>query len=64
MAEVPLLTWNSYRLGNDGNWSTVQVLLGSSSDLVQVLPSTYLSEFLAIGPGGCSPSKQHMRWIS
>ncbi|UKZ59939.1 uncharacterized protein TrAtP1_001227 [Trichoderma atroviride] len=51
-------------LGIDGNWSTIKVLLGSNSDLVNVLLSTSLSEFWAIGPGGClqntSPS-QHDR---
>ncbi|RFU74103.1 eukaryotic aspartyl protease family [Trichoderma arundinaceum] len=40
-------------LGIDGNWSTIKVLLGSNSDLVNVLLSTSLSEFWAVGPGGC-----------
>ncbi|KAM0254530.1 hypothetical protein ACHAQJ_006690 [Trichoderma viride] len=40
-------------LGIDGNWSTIKILLGSNSDLVNVLLSTSLSEFWAIGPGGC-----------
>ncbi|KAL7809896.1 aspartic peptidase domain-containing protein [Trichoderma aethiopicum] len=43
-------------LGIDGNWSTIKVLLGSNSDLVNVLMSTSLSEFWAIGPGGCLTS--------
>ncbi|KAL7921655.1 aspartic peptidase domain-containing protein [Trichoderma austrokoningii] len=51
-------------LGIDGNWSTIKVLLGSNSDLVNVLLSTSLSELWAVGPGGClqstSPS-QHDR---
>ncbi|KAK1237743.1 hypothetical protein MKX07_003579 [Trichoderma sp. CBMAI-0711] len=46
-------------LGIDGNWSTIKVLLGSNSDLVNVLMSTSLSEFWAIGPGGCL--KSHSR---
>lgn len=46
----------NYRLGIDGNWSTVQFLVGSESDLVNVLPSTSLSEFWAVGPGGCATS--------
>ncbi|KAL7805342.1 aspartic peptidase domain-containing protein [Trichoderma gracile] len=51
-------------LGIDGNWSTIKVLLGSNSDLVNVLMSTSLSEFWAIGPGGCLKStstSQHDR---
>ncbi|EHK43506.1 hypothetical protein TRIATDRAFT_32938 [Trichoderma atroviride IMI 206040] len=45
-------------LGIDGNWSTIKVLLGSNSDLVNVLLSTSLSEFWAIGPGGCLQNTQ------
>ncbi|PFH55780.1 hypothetical protein XA68_17627 [Ophiocordyceps unilateralis] len=41
-------------LGIDGNWSTVSFLLGSDSELVNVLISTTLSEFWAIGSGGCA----------
>ncbi|PHH64591.1 hypothetical protein CDD81_4202 [Ophiocordyceps australis] len=40
-------------LGNDGNWSSVSFLLGSSSAQSNVFVSTSLSEFWAIGPGGC-----------
>ncbi|RDA85300.1 putative aspartyl protease [Ophiocordyceps camponoti-leonardi (nom. inval.)] len=43
-------------LGIDGNWSTVSFLLGSDSELVNVLISTTLSEFWAIGSGGCAPN--------
>ncbi|KAL7788941.1 aspartic peptidase domain-containing protein [Trichoderma ceciliae] len=46
-------------LGIDGNWSTIKVLLGSNSDLVNVLLSTSLSEFWAIGPGGCLKKEPH-----
>ncbi|KAL7933721.1 acid protease [Trichoderma chlorosporum] len=46
-------------LGIDGNWSTIKVLLGSNSDLVNVLMSTSLSEFWAIGPGGCLKKEPH-----
>ncbi|PHH74128.1 hypothetical protein CDD82_5092 [Ophiocordyceps australis] len=42
-------TW----LGNDGNWSSVAFALGSSSAQSNVFVSTSLSEFWAIGPGGC-----------
>ncbi|KAF3072379.1 hypothetical protein CFAM422_005490 [Trichoderma lentiforme] len=48
-------------LGIDGNWSTIKVLLGSSSDLVNVLLSTSLSEFWAVGPGGCLKSTSPSR---
>ncbi|UNI21949.1 hypothetical protein JDV02_007888 [Purpureocillium takamizusanense] len=41
-------------LGIDGNWSTAQFLLGSKSDLVNVIVSTGLSEFWAVGGGGCA----------
>ncbi|PTB63940.1 acid protease [Trichoderma citrinoviride] len=46
-------------LGIDGNWSTIKVLLGSNSDLVNVLMSTSLSEFWAVGPGGCLQKEPH-----
>ncbi|KAL6808037.1 acid protease [Trichoderma sp. SZMC 28013] len=46
-------------LGIDGNWSTIKVLLGSNSDLVNVLLSTSLSEFWAVGPGGCLKKEPH-----
>ncbi|KAK4061207.1 uncharacterized protein Triagg1_10379 [Trichoderma aggressivum f. europaeum] len=48
-------------LGIDGNWSTIKVLLGSNSDLVNVLLSTSLSEFWAVGPGGCLKSTSPSR---
>ncbi|KAK2589771.1 hypothetical protein QQS21_012552 [Conoideocrella luteorostrata] len=40
-------------LGIDGNWSTFAFLAGNN-DPVNVLFSTSISEFWAIGPGGCS----------
>ncbi|PHH89428.1 hypothetical protein CDD83_6081 [Cordyceps sp. RAO-2017] len=46
-------------LGIDGNWSTVSFLLGSDSEVVNVLLSTTLSEFWAIGPGGCVDKDPH-----
>ncbi|KYK59578.1 Eukaryotic aspartyl protease family protein [Drechmeria coniospora] len=51
---APLSLQQGDWLGIDGNWSTVLFLLGSNSDVVNVLPSTGLSEFWTIGPGGCS----------
>ncbi|TWU78529.1 hypothetical protein ED733_001426 [Metarhizium rileyi] len=39
-------------LGIDGNWSTFSFLVGSNNN-VSVLFSTALSEFWAVGPGGC-----------
>ncbi|KND87875.1 Candidapepsin [Tolypocladium ophioglossoides CBS 100239] len=50
---VPVALQAGDWLGIDGNWSTVSFLLGSNSDFVNVLVSTSLSEFWAIGPGGC-----------
>lgn len=44
------------RLGIDGNWSTVSFLLGSNSDVVNVLISTTLSEFWAVGAGDVVPA--------
>ncbi|CCT64359.1 uncharacterized protein FFUJ_04426 [Fusarium fujikuroi IMI 58289] len=44
------------RTGSDGNWSTISFSLGSNSQAIEVLVSTALSEFWAIGPGGCLPS--------
>lgn len=35
----------------------MQFLLGSQTDVVSVLVSTSLSEFWAVGPGGCQESK-------
>lgn len=43
-----------HRLGVDGNWSTFGFLVGSNN--VNVLFSTALSEFWAVGPGGCNRS--------
>lgn len=51
-----LVTNNSLRLGVDGNWSTYAFLVGNNNP-VNVLFSTTISEFWAIGPGGC-PDKQ------
>ncbi|KAF4344600.1 hypothetical protein FBEOM_1442 [Fusarium beomiforme] len=45
--------------GSDGNWSTISFSLGSDSQPVEVLVSTALSEFWAIGPGGCLPKEPH-----
>ncbi|KAK5998285.1 hypothetical protein PT974_00659 [Cladobotryum mycophilum] len=46
-------------LGIDGNWSTVKFLLGSPVQCVNVLVSTSLSEFWAVGPGGCLEDEPH-----
>ncbi|KAL4729330.1 hypothetical protein ACLX1H_003745 [Fusarium chlamydosporum] len=48
---LPAGDWSS----TDGNWSTISFYLGSNSQHVDVLVSTALSEFWAIGPGGCLP---------
>ncbi|KAK6708968.1 hypothetical protein SNK04_009913 [Fusarium graminearum] len=45
--------------GTDGNWSTISFYLGSNSQHVDVLVSTALSEFWAVGPGGCLPKEPH-----
>lgn len=42
--------------GIDGNWSTVGLTVGSDSQSVNVLVGTALSEFWAVGTGGCYPS--------
>lgn len=42
--------------GIDGNWSTVGLSVGSDSQPVNVLVGTALSEFWAVGTGGCYPS--------
>lgn len=52
---IPYGDW----LGIDGNWSTVRFLLGTQSDLIDVIPSTSLSELWAVGPGGCPSKEQH-----
>ncbi|KAM3456036.1 hypothetical protein MY3296_001905 [Beauveria thailandica] len=52
---IPYGDW----LGIDGNWSTVRFLLGTQSDLVNIIPSTSLSELWAVGPGGCQSKEQH-----
>ncbi|KJZ78013.1 hypothetical protein HIM_02650 [Hirsutella minnesotensis 3608] len=56
---APVALQASDWLGVDGNWSTVSFLLGSNSDVVNVLISTTLSEFWAIGPGGCVGKEPH-----
>ncbi|KAF5016523.1 hypothetical protein F66182_11770, partial [Fusarium sp. NRRL 66182] len=45
--------------GADGNWSTISFSLGSDSQAVDVLVSTALSEFWAVGPGGCLLKEPH-----
>ncbi|OAA81084.1 Peptidase aspartic, catalytic [Akanthomyces lecanii RCEF 1005] len=52
---IPYGDW----LGIDGNWSTVRFLLGTESNLINVVPSTSLSELWAVGPGGCQTKDQH-----
>lgn len=47
---------NGQWAGIDGNWSTVSFLLGADSQPVDVLVGTALSEFWAVGIGGCYPS--------
>ncbi|KAM4064641.1 eukaryotic aspartyl protease [Hirsutella rhossiliensis] len=56
---APVALQASDWLGIDGNWSTVSFLLGSNSDLVNVLISTTLSEFWAVGAGGCAGKDAH-----
>ncbi|KHN98006.1 Eukaryotic aspartyl protease family protein [Metarhizium album ARSEF 1941] len=48
-------------LGNDGNWSTFGFRVGSNNN-VNVLFSTALSEFWAVGPGGCNKSMTLSIW--
>ncbi|KAH6895280.1 aspartic peptidase domain-containing protein [Thelonectria olida] len=45
--------------GIDGNWSMLAFDLGSNLQQVDVLVSTALSEFWAVGPGGCLPREPH-----
>ncbi|KAI5364499.1 Putative aspartic peptidase A1 family, aspartic peptidase domain superfamily [Septoria linicola] len=42
-----------YWLGNDGNWSTIALQLGSQKQLVQVLPATSGSSVWAVHTQGC-----------
>ncbi|EQL01006.1 Eukaryotic aspartyl protease family protein [Ophiocordyceps sinensis CO18] len=56
---APVALQASDWLGVDGNWSTVSFLLGSNSDVVNVLISTTLSEFWAVGAGGCVGKESH-----
>ncbi|KAI6748605.1 hypothetical protein HG530_015378 [Fusarium avenaceum] len=55
----PILLPASGWSGSDGNWSTISLSLGSNSQQVEVLVSTALSEFWAVGPGGCLPKEPH-----
>ncbi|KAI5463125.1 aspartic peptidase domain-containing protein [Mariannaea sp. PMI_226] len=52
---APLSLQSSSWKGVDGNWSTLAFELGSNSQKVDVLVSTALSEFWAVGSGGCLP---------
>ncbi|KAM0221559.1 hypothetical protein ACHAPQ_000081 [Fusarium lateritium] len=56
---APILLQTSGWSGSDGNWSTISFSLGSDSQQVEVLVSTALSEFWAVGPGGCLPKEPH-----
>ncbi|RSL89391.1 hypothetical protein CDV31_015891 [Fusarium ambrosium] len=56
---APLLLSPSRWKGIDGNWSTISFSLGSNSQAVDVLVSTALSEFWAVGSGGCLPREPH-----
>ncbi|KAG6048218.1 hypothetical protein E4U39_007599 [Claviceps sp. Clav50 group G5] len=56
LAPQPVSLNASEWLGIDGNWSTYAFLVGNNNP-VNVLFSTTISEFWAIGPGGC-PDKQ------
>ncbi|KZL87016.1 eukaryotic aspartyl protease [Colletotrichum incanum] len=49
MALTPSNDW----YGVDGNWSTIRLQVGMPGQSVNVLASTSLSEFWAIGAGGC-----------
>ncbi|SCN74140.1 uncharacterized protein FFE2_03036 [Fusarium fujikuroi] len=55
----PVLLPSGGWTGSDGNWSTISFSLGSNSQAIEVLVSTALSEFWAIGPGGCLPKEPH-----
>lgn len=52
---IPSSIWK----GIDGNWSTVTFYVGSNSQELDVLVSTSLSEFWAVGSGGCLPNELH-----
>ncbi|KAH7160288.1 aspartic peptidase domain-containing protein [Dactylonectria estremocensis] len=52
---IPSSIWK----GIDGNWSTVTFYVGSNSQQVDVLVSTSLSEFWAVGSGGCLLNELH-----
>ncbi|GKT85346.1 eukaryotic aspartyl protease [Colletotrichum tofieldiae] len=52
MALTPSNDW----YGVDGNWSTIRLQVGMPGQSVNVLASTSLSEFWAIGAGGCLAS--------
>ncbi|KAH7167293.1 aspartic peptidase domain-containing protein [Fusarium sp. MPI-SDFR-AT-0072] len=56
---APVLLPSGGWTGSDGNWSTISFSLGSNSQAIEVLVSTALSEFWAIGPGGCLPKEPH-----
>ncbi|TDZ26395.1 hypothetical protein Cob_v000823 [Colletotrichum orbiculare MAFF 240422] len=49
VALTPSTDW----YGFDGNWSAVKFQIGSQQQSVSVLVSTSLSEFWAVGSGGC-----------
>ncbi|KAK9436934.1 Eukaryotic aspartyl protease family protein [Metarhizium brunneum] len=53
----PVAFYPTAWLGVDGNWSTFGFLVGSNN--VNVLFSTALSEFWAVGPGGCNRNDPH-----
>lgn len=51
----PLILQPSFDwLGNDGNWSTFRITVGSPPQSFQILPSTVASEFWVPIPVGCS----------
>ncbi|KAG5960868.1 hypothetical protein E4U57_008014 [Claviceps arundinis] len=56
LAPQPVALNASEWLGIDGNWSTYAFLIGNNNP-VNVLFSTTISEFWAIGPGGCPDKK-------
>ncbi|KAK1963344.1 eukaryotic aspartyl protease [Colletotrichum sublineola] len=43
--------------GVDGNWSTIELQVGTPGQTVNVLASTSLSEFWVIGAGGCGANE-------
>ncbi|GAM87810.1 hypothetical protein ANO11243_058380 [Dothideomycetidae sp. 11243] len=52
---VPPLSFapSQYWDGNDGQWSTFAVRIGSSEQAIRVLPSTATYSIWAVGPDGC-----------